>query len=122
MWPPLVRISGRPLLPASRNRQHHPNLPAGRKDDRLPRSQEERGEIEVGMASIVERTTKKGERRLYVTFRAIERATGTTKKIWLLEPTGLLKEAKATKADVEVGLRSSGGKWPLSAAPSPVEQ
>src|SRR4051812_40589078 len=66
------------------------------------------------MASIVERTTKKGEGRLYVTFGAVDRRTGAKKKIWLLEPTGLLKEARATKARVEVGLRTSGGRWPLA--------
>src|SRR3954452_17932323 len=66
------------------------------------------------MASIVERTTKQGERRIYVTFNESDRETGTKKKIWLLEPTGLLKEARATKAKVEVGLRTSGGMWPLA--------
>jgi integrase len=58
------------------------------------------------MASIVRRTTSKGEKRLYVKYRA-----GDGKQHWELIPTGLAKDANARKAEVEIELRRSGGHW-----------
>lgn len=67
------------------------------------------------MASIVERKTAGGERRLYVTFHAIDRKTGKHRKVWELQPSTLKNEANARRAAVEVALRGSGGVWPAEA-------
>ncbi len=64
------------------------------------------------MASIVERATGGGERRLYVAFYALDRATGKRRKVWERVASGV-KEAKARKAEIEVGLGRNGGLWPI---------
>lgn len=72
------------------------------------------------MASIVERTTSKNEKRLYLKFRAIDRETGKRRDFWELQPTHAKKAADARKSEVEVALHKSGGLWPAD-APMPVE-
>src|SRR4051812_28838158 len=64
------------------------------------------------MASVVERTTKAGERRLFVVFHATDRTTGKRRKHWELQASALKKDANARKAAVEVALRASRGVWP----------
>ncbi len=64
------------------------------------------------MATVVTRTTERGEKRRYVVFHAIDRPTGKQRKIWELVPTGLMDDANARKAEVEVALRKSGRLWP----------
>jgi integrase len=66
------------------------------------------------MATVVERTTGRGERRRYVVFRVIDRDTGKERKIWELVPGGLKADALARKAQVEVALRKSGRQWPTA--------
>ena len=72
------------------------------------------------MAIVVERTTTKGEKRLYVKFRAVDRATGKTRDFWELVPTHRKRDADARKAQVEVELHRSGRLWPAD-APKPPE-
>jgi len=67
------------------------------------------------MATIIERQTERGAKRLYVVFRAIDRETKTRRKVWTLVPSGLRKEATGLRAEIEVGLRRNGGYWPLEA-------
>jgi integrase len=64
------------------------------------------------MATVIERTTKGGDRRLFVVFHAIDRKTGKRRKVWELQASSLKKDANARKATVEVALRASGRLWP----------
>ncbi len=65
------------------------------------------------MAAIVERSTKGGERRLHITFGAIDRASGERRKVWETQPPGSgLRGAKLRKGQIENALHLSGGIWP----------
>jgi integrase len=78
------------------------------------------------MASVVERATAAGERRLFVVFWATDRDTGKKRKIWASCPLAIddggkvrpfgIKDANLRKAAVELGLKASGGLWPLEEA------
>lgn len=72
------------------------------------------------MASIVERSTGSGERRLYVVFHAIDRDTGKPRKVWE-RVAGGKKEANTRKAQIEVALVKSGRHWPAEPKPVPVD-
>jgi integrase len=64
------------------------------------------------MATIVERTTAGGDRKLYVVFHAVDRATGKRRKVWESQASPLKRAALTRKAEVELALRGSGGLWP----------
>jgi integrase len=75
------------------------------------------------MATIIERTTKSGERRLYVMFSAIDRDTRKRRKVWELVGPYVVggdgqprlagrKDANLRKSEVEVALGASKGLWP----------
>jgi integrase len=73
------------------------------------------------MATIVERTTTAGERRLFVVAWIVDRGSLRRRKLWLQVSPPLKKQALARKAEVEVALRASGGLWPAeepAAAPT----
>jgi hypothetical protein len=80
------------------------------------------------MASVVERKTGAGERRLYVVFTAKRRSddprgrwkAGDTRKTWELVRGGK-KEAGARKSAIEAGLWKNGGWWPLEPDAEPVD-
>lgn len=72
------------------------------------------------MASVVERQTGAGERRLYVVFWATSRSDGKRRKVWD-HVRGGKKEANARKAEIEHGLHNNGGLWPLEPEAEPVE-
>lgn len=72
------------------------------------------------MASIVERrtaptkTAPKGDRRLYVKFRAFDRKQGRERVVWELQPPGTgKKEAQHRSEAIGVLLRDHGGRWPF---------
>src|SRR5579872_2063730 len=85
------------------------------------------------MASIIERTTKAGDRRLYVMFSAVDRDSRRRRKVWELvgpmvtgddgkpRPAGR-RDASRRKSEVEVALRASGGVWPVEEPPTAVEE
>jgi integrase len=65
------------------------------------------------MATIVERTTSSGVRKLYVVAWVVDRDSRKRRKLWELQPSPLKKDAARRKAELELQLRASGGLWPI---------
>jgi integrase len=81
------------------------------------------------MATVVTRTTSKGETRRFVVFNAIDRRSGEKRKHWELvriradkQPGLAVREsdAKLRANEIEIALHESGGVWPAE-APAPAE-
>lgn len=94
-------------MPTGREGQRFPKSPANRRGPQWPAS--------------LNAPRPKASVALFIVFYATDRSTGKCRKVWLPEPTGLVREARALKAEVETGLRRSAGVWPLAAPPTPVE-
>lgn len=61
---------------------------------------------------IFERTTGKGERRLYVVVYAIDRTTRERRQVWVLVHGGI-KDAEKRQREIKTALDVNGGLWPL---------